>query len=414
LSVTRKLSPAGVILIVALLALVAPLATATAGRQNPQPAVAAPVSIPFELVARHIVLKVRINNSRPLSFVFDTGARAGVVDVEVAKELGLKLQGQIRVGGAGSDTLAGSLVEDANWTLDGLAGFSQPIKLAIPLGRIAGRFGHDFDGIIGAEFIKQFVVEVDYRAHVIRLHDKDKFTYTGSGESLPMQLNGQGHPIIDAEVTPAGGEPLRGKFVLDLGAGSALALHAPFVAEHRLLNSDLKTIRAIGAGGAGGLTSGRMGRVASLKIGKFTIANPFTLFSEDKAGAFASTELQGNIGQQIAGRFRLFLDYAHNRIIFEPTPALTEPFDRAQTGLALTAEGRDYTIFRVTDVLESSPAAEAGLQKDDVIIQVNDQRATELTITKLAEMFERPVAYKMTIRRGDQTLQVTLIPRKLI
>ena len=170
----------------------------------------------------------------------------------------------------------------------------------------------------------------------------------------------------------------------------------------------------IGAGGAGGLTSGRMGRVASLKIGKFTIANPITIFSEDKAGAFSSTALAGNIGQQIAGRFKLFLDYAHNRIIFEPTAALNEPFDRAQTGLALIAEGRDYTIFRVTDVLESSPASEAGLQKDDVILQVNDRQASDLTITKLAEMFERPVAYRMTIRRGDQTLQVTLTPRKLV
>jgi hypothetical protein len=346
--------------------------------------------------------------------VLDTGDRVGVVDVNLARELGLKLQGQVRVGGAGSDTLPGSQVEDAVWTLPGLEGFSQPIRLAFPLGRLAGRFGHDFDGIIGSEFIRQFVVEVDYPARVIRLHDRDKFSYTGAGESVPMELNAQGYPTIDAEVTPLGGAPLRGKFVLDLGAGSALTLHAPFVADHRLLNSDLKTIRLIGAGGAGGLSSGRMGRVAALKIGKFTIANPITIFSEDKAGAFSSTALQGNIGQQIAGKFKLFLDYTHNRIIFEPTAALNEPFDRAQTGLALIAEGRDYTTFRVTDVLESSPASEAGLQKDDVILQVNDRPASDLTITKLAEMFERPVAYRMTIRRGDQTLQVTLTPRKLV
>ena len=405
---TRKLSLAGAILILAL------LTPATPGWQSRQPAAPAPISIPFELVTRHMVLKVRINNSRPLSFVLDTGDRVGVVDMKVATELGLKLQGQVRVGGAGSDTLPGSVVEGADWTLPGLDRFSQPIRLAIPLSRLAGRFGHDFDGIIGSEFIKQFVVEVDYPARVIRLYDKDKFSYHGAGESIAIELNSQGHPTIDAEVSPAGSEPLRGKFVLDLGAGSALTLHAPFVAEHRLLNSDSKTIRVIGAGGAGGLTSGRMGRVASLKIGKFTIASPVTIFSEDKAGAFATTALAGNIGQQIAGKFKLFLDYSHNRIIFEPTAALNDPFDRAQTGLALIAEGRDYTIFRVTDVLESSPAAEAGLQKDDVIIQVNDQRAAELTITKLGEMFERPVAYKLRIQRGDQTLQLTLTPRKLV
>ena len=49
------------------------------------------VSIPFELVVRHIVLKVRINNSRPLSFVLDTGDKVAIVDIERAKELGLNL-----------------------------------------------------------------------------------------------------------------------------------------------------------------------------------------------------------------------------------------------------------------------------------------------------------------------------------
>ena len=100
---------------------------------NPKPAAtSSPVSIPFELVARHIVLKVKIDNSRPLSFVFDTGDKVAIVDAEVAKELDLNLQGQIRVGGAGSDSLPGSFVRGSAWTLPGLEGFSQPVTLAPP------------------------------------------------------------------------------------------------------------------------------------------------------------------------------------------------------------------------------------------------------------------------------------------
>src|SRR5262245_1313357 len=179
------------------------------------------VVIPFELVTRHIVLPVKVNNSRPLSFVLDTGDRVGIIDTDVAKELALKLAGQVRIGGAGAETLPGSIVEEANWTLPGLDGFAQPIRLAMPLSRLESRFGHDFDGIIGAEFIKQFVVEVDYPARVIRLHPKDLFAYSGPGESVPIQLNQQGFPIIETEVTPVGGEPLKGKFVLDIGNGGA-------------------------------------------------------------------------------------------------------------------------------------------------------------------------------------------------
>ena len=374
----------------------------------------AAVSIPFELVNRHIVLKIKINNSRPLSFVFDTGDKVAIVDLDRAKELGLNLQGQARVGGAGSDTLGGSFVQGASWTLPGLDGFSQPVVLALPLSRFAARFGHDFDGIVGSDFIRQFVVEIDYQKHLLVLHEKDKFTYAGDGESIPIQLNGQGHPSIEGEVTPIGGQPIKGKFVLDIGSGGALALYSPFVADHRLLNSGLKTIRSIGAGGAGGQTTGQIGRVSELKIGRFRINSPYTLFSEDKAGAFATSALAGNIGEQIASRFRLFLDYDHARIILEPTPNLGEAFDRAYGGMALIAEGKDFTTFRISEVLEKSPAAEVGLQKDDVIVQVNDRPSNEYTLTRMNEMFERPLTYKLKIRRGGQTLEVTLTPRKLV
>jgi hypothetical protein len=399
----------------AFLVLVLSLTTAPRATQTNSPAAAAnTISIPFELVARHIVLKVRINNSRPLSFVFDTGDKVAIIDAARAKELGLNLQGQIKVGGAGSELLNGSFVKDTTWTLPGLEGFSQPVTLAIPLEKMAARFGHDFDGIIGSDFIKQFVVEIDYAARKLRLHDKDKFNYSGSGESIPIEMDHQGHPFIDAEVIPLGGVPIKGKFVLDIGSGGGLSLHSPFVTEHSLINSKLKTIRAIGAGGAGGQSVGRIGRVSELKIGKFRISNPTTLFSEDKAGAFANESVAGNIGQRVASKFRLFLDYERSRIIFEPTAGFNDSFDRLFSGLALVGEGMNYATLRIAEVLEDSPAAEVGLQKDDVIIKVNDKLASELTVTSLNEMFEQPVAYKLTIQRGARTLQVTLTPRKLV
>ena len=153
---------------------------------------------------------------------------------------------------------------------------------------------------LGLEFIRQFVVEIDYQAQVLTLHDKEKFVYNGPGESIPIKFM-HGHPILEAEVTPAGATaPLKGKFVLDTGAGLALALYSPFVSENRLLGPDAKTIRSLGGAGAGGETTGQIGRVTELKIGNYTIKSPITLFSQDKAGAFASDQLAGNIGARVA------------------------------------------------------------------------------------------------------------------
>jgi hypothetical protein len=402
--------------IVVVVGLLLNTAASRAIQSTPKPAAAAPseVTIPFELVNRHVMLKVRVNNSRPLWFVLDTGSKFAIVDLDRAKELGLNLGGEVRTHGAGPESPIGAFLKDSSFTIPELTGFSQPVILALPIRRLASRFGQDFDGILGSEFIKEFVLELDYQARLIKLHNKTGFTYSGPGESIPIKLNSSGHPIIEAEVTPMGSEPVKGKFVLDIGSGGALALYSPFVAEHHLLGPNVKTIKAIGGAGAGGEITGRIGRVSELKIGKFQISSPITLFSEDKAGAMASSALLGNIGAQVMSKFRLLFDYGHERIIFEPNATFAEPFNRAFSGLAVQAEGKDYQIFRIKDVLENSPGSEAGLQKDDIITAIDGESAAELTLTKLIEMFEQPVSYRLTVRRGDQTLQMTLTPRKLV
>jgi hypothetical protein len=372
-----------------------------------------PLVIPFELVTRHILIKVKIN-SVPLWFIFDTGDRVAILDLERAKSLGLSLQGEVNVGGAGAGTLKGATVRDASVTVIGAEANPQPVAMAIPLGGLAPRFGHVIDGIIGADFIKQFVVEIDYPSRVLRLHDKNKFVYSGSGEILPLTFVHGGYPVIDAEVTAAGRTPVKGRFVLDFGSGASLALHTPFVQQQNLPPPSQKTIRAMGAGGAGGKITGRSGRVSALKIGKFQIDNPLTLFSEDKNGAFATSEIQGNIGQMILSKFKALLDYERDRIILEPNTSLKDPIAPLSSGLKIIAEGDDYRTFRIDELLEDSPAIEAGLQKDDVVLAVDGQPAAEFTLTKLMERFEHPDPKKLTIRRGERTLQITLTPKKLV
>jgi PDZ domain len=274
--------------------------------------------------------------------------------------------------------------------------------------------GRDIDGIIGGEFIKQFVLELEYQARVIRLHNRATFEYRGSGETLPIEFTPDGHPVVKATVTPLAGAPIERRFHLDIGSGLALALHSPFVVEQNLLGPQSKTIRAIGMAGAGGRSIGRFGRVAALRIGSFTFDNPITLFSEDKAGAFANASMAGNIGAQITSRFRSFFDYGRRRIILEPSPTFADPFDRAISGVSLRAEGADYRTFRIREVLEESPATEAGLTEGDVITAIDGVPAADLTLSTINGMFEKPAAYQLTIRRAEQIIKVTLTPRRLV
>ncbi|HKO98967.1 MAG TPA: aspartyl protease family protein [Pyrinomonadaceae bacterium] len=414
---TNLLAPSGLLLAFLLSTVSAvPLiySAQTASVATPPAVQTKPITIPFELANRHIMLKVQINNAHQLSFVLDTGDKYAIIDLDRASELGLQLGSTVRMQGAGSETPTGAFVRDASFSIPGLDGFSQPLNLALPIKRLAARLGQDFDGIIGHDFIKNFVVEIDYQARHLKLHDKKSFSYAGPGESVPIKINYAGHPIIDAEVTPVGGEPIKGKFVVDIGSGLALALHSPTVRARNLPGPNTKTIKSLGLTGAGGAVGGQLGRVAELKVGSFRLKNPITFFSEDTAGAFANSELVGNIGAQAMNRFRVFLDYERERIILEPSSMFEKSYDRAFTGLSINAEGKDYRTFRVTDVLENSPASEIRLQKDDVIFEIDGRPASGFTLSKLNELFERPVSYELTVKRGDQTVKVRLTPRMMV
>ena len=282
------------------------------------------------------MVKVTIGQSRPFSFILDTGADATIIRTDVAKELGLKLEGTVNIGGAGAGSQTGYFVRDASWSLVGLRGFSQPLVLAIPLTELSTALGRPIDGIIGGQFIRQFVVELDYQARQLTLHDRKSFKYAGTGETIPIELY-QGHPIVSATVAPVDRAAVTRKFMLDIGSGGALILHSPFAREQNLPDPAMTTVPAIGSAGAGGRTTGRVGRVASLQIGSFTLDQPITMFSEDQAGAFANQLFAGNIGAQIANRFKLFFDYEQLRLILEPSPRFKDPFDRAFSGGARAA-----------------------------------------------------------------------------
>jgi hypothetical protein len=181
-----------------------------------------------------------------------------------------------------------------------------------------------------------------------------------------------------------------------------------------LLASHAKTIRVIGAGGVGGRSAGRLGRVTALQVGSFTVKNPITLFSEATGGAFAESMLAGNIGAQVVNRFRAFLDYGRRRIIVEPSSAFGDSYDRAFSGVALRAEGADYRTFRVREVLEDSPATDAGILAGDIVSSIDGTATDGLTLSRLNEMLEQPVAREIVIRRGEHAIKVTLTPKPLI
>ena len=136
-------------------------------------------TIPFELNNRHIMVKAKVNGQQ-ITFVLDTGDQVAIVDLDLARRMNLSLSGEVRVGGAGAAISTGAMVQNATFTIDGLEKFSQPVRMALPLGKVLSpRAGRAFEGIIGQEFIQQlFERPVPYKLTIRRGEQTLQLTLT--------------------------------------------------------------------------------------------------------------------------------------------------------------------------------------------------------------------------------------------
>jgi len=396
-------------------ALAAPLAAqvpdSTACASVP-PAVAQPATIPIDVFSNHVYVKVCAGD-RPLSFILDTGAGATFLDLHTAERFGMSLSGGFTARGAGAGTIAGAQLDRTNVRLAG-SSLVQPVSSALDLSRLPPREGHRMDGILGYDFVRRFVVAIDYVHEELRLYDARSFRYSGSGTSIPITFSGN-HPHVDAEVRLADGATIKGRMVVDVGASTSLSLTKPFVEANSLRERVGPTIHRRAGGGVGGAVTADIGRVAGLQLGTLEIVRPVTMLLGDSAGVFSgNSDWIGNIGGDILRRFTVYLDYANKRMILEPHAGTNEPFEADMSGIMLVMND-SLTTATVDYVTPGSAATDAGLVVGDTLLSVDGQPATGTVIRELRKRFRRDGArIVLTVRRGGEERTVTLVLRRLL
>ena len=275
------------------------------------------VSIPFEISDKgHIFLRVRVNGSEPLWFGFDSGTEQTLISQRQAKALNLKLQGGMQAAGSGEETVDFALARNVSFSLPGV-----DFTLA-EVGVLALEFaspvpGQAIGGLLGYDFIRRFVVEIDYTAHVINLYRPRGYRYRGRGETVPVRMM-DNNPYIPVKVVLPGLRPVSGMFLIDSGADTDIGFYSPFVKRHKLLDSTQETTEASTLG-IGGASKVRIGQATNVQIGRAVIANPVVEFSQATRGDDAGTIGAGLIGGKLLRQFKtVIFDPSRHRIILVP------------------------------------------------------------------------------------------------
>ena len=152
--------------------------------------------------------------TEPLSFIFDTGASVSVLSLETCRQLKLRLGAPVAVNGLGGEA-------KGYWPVlfkPAAGDRGLPTKyLAVDLAHLSSACERRVDGLLGADLLRNQVVELDFGKRLIRLRSPNDFVPGIAAEKIKLKRNAGG---ILAPLRINGGAP--GWFRIDTGCSSAL------------------------------------------------------------------------------------------------------------------------------------------------------------------------------------------------
>jgi len=155
-----------------------------AALSRPQAAPVTLAEIPFQYREGLLWIEVSISQSeKPLNFLLDTGAGISTINLATAKRISLKLGQEVTVRGV-ETTLKGHWQQHMFAKAGGVRLPSE--YLAVDLEKLSHSCELPVDGLIGADFFRGRIVQIDFDAQKIRLLKPQKGEE--SKEGLPLEL----------------------------------------------------------------------------------------------------------------------------------------------------------------------------------------------------------------------------------
>jgi hypothetical protein len=257
-----------------------------------QPVLAAE-EIPFDFRAGMIRLKVNVaGQSKALDFLLDSGAGKSVLHLGSARRIGLKLGRQEIVQGVQGSCDAYRVAVTGTV---GTAVIPRDI-LALDLSSISAHCGGPIDGLLGADFFRDRIVQIDFRARRVRLLQRQEMP-TASGEIVPLVRR---HDALCVSASVDGNDPQWMR--LDTGCSGALEWVMPGKQTRRRIGTSMAAATGSRTHIQTEVVLGTE-RIAGVKTG----LHPRPLFAGES----------GLIGNGLLARFRVTVDAAKKQLLLE-------------------------------------------------------------------------------------------------
>lgn len=396
--------------------------------------------ISFKLINNLIVFPVEINGVE-LSFLLDTGVSKPIIFnfLNITEALKINQAEKIYLRGLGEGDAVEAIKSSNNiFRIGNAININQDLYAIFdPDLNFAPRLGVPIHGIIGYDFFRDFIIEVNYSKRFIRINEHKTYEQKKCGSCKILDLDFfNNKPYIDSEIQ-INGQKIAVKLLIDSGGSDALWL---FEDDQKNIGIPDKNFEDFLGLGLSGKVYGKRAKIESISISGHKLRNVNVAFPDAEAITYARKfkDRSGSISGEILKRFNLVFDYKNNKVTIKRNRFFSQPFYYNKSGIELEHDGvrvikehnRDirmndfgsentsvaqhsmilnssyrYTLapsFTVVEIRKDSPAERAGLKLGDVILNINGRHAHQYTMQQVVQMFygETGKRIKLTIDRA--------------
>jgi len=375
------------------------------------------VEVPFRFEGNFILVSVLFNNLLPLTFILDTGAEYSILTKkEIADFLNIDYQKRYTLYGADmQEELYAYLSKNISLQMGDLQATHRSILvLEEDYFRFEEYSGLQIHGILGADFLKRFTLQIDYQKQMVTffspVYFKNKVKINKDNvDLLPFTLI-KSKPYIRCTTHLYGEEINTLNYLIDTGAGLSLLLYTSI---DSLKNAQVKMLNSPIGLGLGGKLEGYVGRIKNFQFASKSFPELITKFQQKPIffDSLMITPRDGIIGNNILSAFsKVIFDYNTSNIIVSKNPKKVNqrPYDRS--GLIIGASGENLNIFTILRIIENTPAFKSGLQIGDKIKKINGLSTGILSLDMINNKFRGSIGKKMriTIQRDNQFIEFEL------
>ncbi|MDA3929257.1 MAG: aspartyl protease family protein [Prolixibacteraceae bacterium] len=369
-------------------------------------------TIDFKLISNLIIIPVSINGSDTMNFILDTGVRDPIItELTLVEELNLNYMKSIELRGLGNDMITQAYQSGDNTiTLPGLSASHQKINVVLDENfQISQILGMPVHGLIGFNLFKHYIIRVNYAREQIKLIKPQFYKYRPRKNDIVLPVTFvRNKPVINAEVVQDNGKVVPVRLLVDTGASDALWLSTQTDTSLKIPEQNMYAFLGSGLGGD---LFGHKGRLSGLWLGGSTLSNPIVSYPESEYinNVIQSERRNGSIGGEILRRYTVVFDYYNKRIILRPNSSLKEKFFYNMSGLEIINPVPGIAVYTISNVIENSPAWNAGFRESDQVISINHRNHKDLSLNdiNLALRQKQNKKIKLTVLRNGVKIKST-------